>query len=113
VESEGGLSTNELADFSFWDILLAKEHADSWLAADDLHFIAVCTREDRCGRSRSNGAVSPPPDHDGLSDALEQALSVQFAPTFMVGRAECSNIPAEFRPEKTKPEATAHSRFSY
>jgi hypothetical protein len=43
-------------------------------------------------------------DHDGLSDALEQALLVQFAPTFMVGQDDCSNRPAEFRPEKTKPD---------
>jgi len=28
-------------------------------------------------------------DHDGMSDALEQALLVQFAPTFMVARHDC------------------------
>jgi hypothetical protein len=52
-------------------------------------------------------------DHDGLSDALEQALLVQFAPTFMVGRADCSNIPAEFRPDKTKPEAMMENGTIY
>ncbi len=38
-------------------------------------------------------------DQDGLSDVLEQSLLMQFAPTFMVGRQDCSNIPAEFRPD--------------
>jgi hypothetical protein len=28
-------------------------------------------------------------DHDGMSDALEQALLIQFAPKFMVGRHDC------------------------
>ncbi len=35
-------------------------------------------------------------DHDGLSDAVEQALLVQFAPRFIVGQDDCSNLPAEF-----------------
>jgi hypothetical protein len=42
-------------------------------------------------------------DHDGLSDQLEQALLVQFAPNFMIGRQDCSNIPAEFIPDTEKP----------
>ncbi|MGA2907687.1 MAG: hypothetical protein ABSE36_08310 [Terracidiphilus sp.] len=45
----------------------------------------------------------PPPlaidsDHDGISDDLEQSLLVQFAPKFLVGSDDCSNIPAEFQP---------------
>jgi hypothetical protein len=44
--------------------------------------------------SNQPGAVDS--DRDGLSDALEQALLVQFAPTFMVGREDCSGVPAEF-----------------
>ena len=42
-------------------------------------------------------------DHDGLSDAVEQSLLLQFAPTFLVGRKDCSNIPAEFAPNIAKP----------
>jgi len=30
------------------------------------------------------------------SDAVEQALLSQFAPTFMVSRQECSSLPAQF-----------------
>jgi hypothetical protein len=52
-------------------------------------------------------------DHDGLSDALEQSLLVQFAPTFMVGRDDCSNVPAEFRPENTKPEVMSENGTVY
>jgi len=42
-------------------------------------------------------------DGDGLSDDLEQALLEQFAPSFMVGKHDCSNVPAEFRPEMNQP----------
>jgi hypothetical protein len=52
-------------------------------------------------------------DHDGMSDALEQALLVQFAPAFMVGQDDCSNVPAEFRPEKTRPEVTRENGTVY
>jgi hypothetical protein len=52
-------------------------------------------------------------DHDGMSDALEQALLVQFTPTFMVGRDDCSNVPAEFRAEKTRPEVTTENGTVY
>jgi len=37
-------------------------------------------------------------DHDGISDGLEQSLLIQFAPKFLVGSHDCSNIPAEFQP---------------
>jgi hypothetical protein len=42
-------------------------------------------------------------DHDGLSDDLEQSLLVQFAPKFLVGSHDCSNIPAEFEPGDSTP----------
>jgi hypothetical protein len=42
-------------------------------------------------------------DHDGISDDLEQALLVQFAPKFLVGSHDCSNIPAEFQPGNSTP----------
>ena len=35
-------------------------------------------------------------DSDGISDAVEQSLLTQFAPTFMVSRNECAGLPAEF-----------------
>jgi hypothetical protein len=41
-------------------------------------------------------AVSVDSDQDGLDDAMEQALLVQFEPTFMVGKKDCSNVPSEF-----------------
>ncbi|MGO9324290.1 MAG: hypothetical protein ACLP07_07005 [Terracidiphilus sp.] len=42
-------------------------------------------------------------DHDGISDDLEQSLLVQFAPKFLVGSGDCSNIPAEFQPGNATP----------
>jgi hypothetical protein len=42
-------------------------------------------------------------DHDGISDDLEQSLLVQFAPKFLVGSHDCSNIPAEFQPDNSTP----------
>jgi hypothetical protein len=42
-------------------------------------------------------------DHDGISDDLEQSLLVQFAPKFLVGSHDCSNIPAEFQPGDSTP----------
>jgi hypothetical protein len=52
-------------------------------------------------------------DHDGLSDALEQSLLVQFAPTFMIGRHDCSDVPAEFRPDSIKPVVKSENRTIY
>ena len=42
-------------------------------------------------------------DQDGMSDALEQALLVQFAPRFMIDRHDCSQLPAEFEPDLASP----------
>jgi hypothetical protein len=42
-------------------------------------------------------------DHDGLSDQVEQALLDQFAPSFMIARHDCSNVPAEFSPNLRSP----------
>jgi hypothetical protein len=52
-------------------------------------------------------------DHDGLSDALEQALLVQFAPTFLIGEHDCSNVPAEFRTGVKTPEVEAENGTIY
>jgi hypothetical protein len=48
-------------------------------------------------------------DGDGLSDALEQALMVQFVPTFMIGRQDCSGVPSEFQADSVRPIAMAES----
>jgi len=42
-------------------------------------------------------------DRDGLSDALENALLVQFEPRFLISAQDCSTRPAEFVPLKSKP----------
>ncbi len=46
-------------------------------------------------------------DHDGISDALEQALLLQFTPKFMVDPHDCSQLPAEFAPNLETPTAEA------
>jgi hypothetical protein len=52
-------------------------------------------------------------DGDGMSDALEQALLIQFAPAFMVGRNDCSEIPAEFAPDRKTPTVKAEDGTIY
>ena len=47
------------------------------------------------------------------SDALEQALLIQFAPTFMVARHDCSEIPAEFEPNVETPTVKAEDGTIY
>jgi len=52
-------------------------------------------------------------DGDGLSDALEQALLTQFAPSFMVGGQDCSNVPAEFWSDVGTPVLRAEDGTIY
>jgi hypothetical protein len=52
-------------------------------------------------------------DQDGMSDALEQALLIQFAPAFMVARNDCSEIPAEFAPDMKTPTVKAEDGTIY
>ena len=52
-------------------------------------------------------------DEDGLSDDLEQALLVQFAPRFLVGQGDCSNVPAEFEPGITTPQVKLENGTIY
>ncbi|MGA3101777.1 MAG: hypothetical protein ABSD61_07945, partial [Terracidiphilus sp.] len=52
-------------------------------------------------------------DHDGLSDELEQALLVQFAPRFFVGQVDCSNVPAEFQPGIPTPQVKSENGTIY
>ena len=61
----------------------------------------------------------PPPniavdsDQDGISDALEQALLNQFAPTFMIGSHDCANTPARFAPNLETPTVRAEDGAIY
>ena len=52
-------------------------------------------------------------DHDGMSDALEQALLVQFAPRFMVSRHDCAGLPARFTPNVENPTMKAEDGTIY
>jgi hypothetical protein len=52
-------------------------------------------------------------DGDGLSDALEQSLLVQFAPSFMIAEKDCSNVPAEFLPGRITPTAKVEDGTIY
>ncbi len=52
-------------------------------------------------------------DQDGMSDALEQALLVQFAPRFMIDRHDCSQLPAEFKRDLASPTVKAEDGTIY
>lgn len=52
-------------------------------------------------------------DHDGLSDALEQALLIQFKPLFMISQGDCSGVPAQFAPESPNPIVQAEDATIY
>jgi len=51
--------------------------------------------------------IAPDPsadsDHDGLSDSLENALLIQFAPRFIISSNDCSTRPAQFVQNQIKP----------
>lgn len=68
------------------------------------------------GRSlaqEQGGTAHVDADQDGLSDALEQSLLVQFRPTFIVGKQDCSDIPGEFRRGVEKPEPVTENGTIY
>ncbi|MFZ1013351.1 MAG: hypothetical protein WCC26_07415 [Terracidiphilus sp.] len=52
-------------------------------------------------------------DHDGLSDALEQALLVRFEPSFQVDPQDCAGVPAAFLPDRSKPVVAAEDGTLY
>src|ERR1700722_19349228 len=56
---------------------------------------------------------APDSDHDGISDDLEQALLVQFAPKFLIGSHDCSNIPAEFQAGNSTPLVKSGNGATY
>ena len=71
-----------------------------------------------CGVTRAQGGerlagVGLDSDGDGLSDALEQRLLEQFSPKFQIGRAECSDAPAEFWRGLPEPKVQAENGTIY
>lgn len=52
-------------------------------------------------------------DHDGLSDALEQKLLLEFMPRFMIASHDCSKVPAEFKAGSMVPEVEAENGTIY
>ena len=52
-------------------------------------------------------------DRDGVSDTLEQALSEQFRPHFLVDTRECAQVPAEFEAFSVEPRVRAHNAAIY
>ena len=52
-------------------------------------------------------------DADGLSDSLEQSLLDQFAPSFMIGQHDCSNVPSEFMQGSITPLVKAENSTIY
>ena len=65
------------------------------------------------GGVEAEAQLSVDSDHDGLSDVLEQALLVQFRPTFMVGQHDCSNLPSEFSADSIIPKPKADNGTLY
>lgn len=51
----------------------------------------------------ASSAPATDSDNDGLSDALEQQLLIHFSPHFMIGKNDCSVVPAEFAPATLLP----------
>lgn len=58
---------------------------------------------------KESGSNTLDSDHDGLSDALEQALLVRFLPEFRVDPQDCAGRPAVFVAGVTSPIAAAES----
>lgn len=67
----------------------------------------------RAQSSPSNTQSHLDSDGDGLSDALEQSLLVQFAPKFMIHRPDCSGVPADFVPGLSSPKVRAENETIY
>jgi hypothetical protein len=53
--------------------------------------------------ARAQGSMEVDTDHDGLSDAQEQALLERFVPRFQVSRSDCAVKPALFEEGVVKP----------
>ncbi len=57
--------------------------------------------------SQAKAQEHPDTDHDGISDDVEQALLLQFAPQMFVSRTDCAGSPAAFVPALGKPTIAA------
>jgi hypothetical protein len=65
--------------------------------------ILLCPTPRLLGAQESQSVLQTDSDHDGMTDALEQSLLLQFVPKFMLSRQECSSLPAEFIPGLANP----------
>jgi hypothetical protein len=52
-------------------------------------------------------------DGDGLSDIFEDQMLQRFAPRFLVSKADCAGLPAEFAPDVETPRAVAANGTIY
>ena len=64
------------------------------------------------GQEMANGNALDS-DHDGLADAQEQALLLQFAPRLLISPDDCSAEPAEFEPSVLNPTVAAENSTIY
>jgi hypothetical protein len=85
----------------------------AWVCAVLFILLGADRRAHPATSGDSTRPVAVDTDHDGLSDDLEQAILVQFKPRFMVDQADCSGVPAEFRPEDQDPIVQAENATIY
>jgi hypothetical protein len=84
-----------------------------WGLAAAAALLCLPVKDLYCQAPAKSAATSIDSDADGLSDALEQRLLEQFAPRFMVGREDCSRLPAEFAPNLRVPTVEAEDGTIY
>lgn len=58
-------------------------------------------------------AASQDLDRDGVADLLEQALLEKFAPTLLLVKGECDDLPASFAPNVLSPRVVARDGTLY
>jgi hypothetical protein len=63
--------------------------------------------------AHGQGVVEVDSDHDGLSDAREQALLERFVPRFQVSRTDCAVKPALFEEGVLKPTVVSRDGTIY
>ncbi len=73
-----------------------------------LRLVSLCLVVQSVGYSREADT-----DADGLSDRLEQALLVRFAPQLHVSGSDCDVAPAEFFPGSLEPRVKARNGTVY
>jgi hypothetical protein len=72
---------------------------------------AQTTSSDAAPAHRSG--IDDDSDNDGLSDALEQRLLVQFVPDFFIALHDCAGSPAQFRADLAEPTPEAENGSIY